>query len=65
MGDQVVPSHSTHGKSHSLFYEGDHGNNDLRLLFEGIPLTQKVQQGDTLGNMIQSPKPLHTYGGIY
>ena len=42
MDDQVVPGHFIHQKPHSPFYEGDHGNNDLPLLSEGMPLTQRA-----------------------
>ena len=53
IGDYAVPDHSTYGKPRSSFYEGDHGNNGLPLLSEGMSLTQRaISQGDTLGNMI-------------
>ena len=65
MGDQIVPSHITHGKPHSLFYEGDHGNDDLPFIPMGEPLTRRVVlQGNTLENVIQGPKSLHTRGEI-
>ena len=65
MGDQVVLGHSTHGKPYSPFYEDNYWNNDVPIPSEGVPLTLKaIPQGDTLGNIIQGPKPLHICGGI-
>ena len=50
MGDQVVLGYFTHRKSHSPFYEGDHGNNDLPLPSKGMPLTQRaILQGAPQG----------------
>ena len=66
MGDQIVPSHITHGKPYSLFYEGDHGNDDLPFIPVGEPLTWRVvSPRNALGNVIQGPKPLHTSRRIY
>ena len=39
MGDQIVLSHITHGKPHSPFWEGDHGNDDLPFIPVGKPFT--------------------------
>ena len=66
IGDQVVPGHSTHRKPHSPFYEDNHRNDNFPFFSMGVPITQRVvPQGDTLGNVVQGLKPLHTYGGIY
>jgi len=66
MGDQIVLSYSTHGKPHSPFYEGNHGNNDLPFPSVGKPLTwSTVPQGNSLGNVVPRSKSLHTGGRIY
>ena len=65
MGDQIVPSHITHGKPHSPFYEDDHGNDDLSFIPVGELFPWRVvSQGNTSGNVIQGLKPLHSRGGI-
>ena len=66
MSDQIVLSHITHGKIHSLFYESDHGNDDLPFIPMGEPFTQRVvSQGNAPRNVLQGPKPLHTSRGVY
>ena len=61
MGDQVVPSYSTHEKCHSPFYEGNHGNDDLSFPSVRKPLTRStVLQVNLLENMVLNPKSLHT-----
>ena len=66
MGNQIVPSYSTHGKHHSPFYEGNHGNDDPPFPSVGKPLTRStVPQGNSLENVVPSPKSLHTSGRIY
>ena len=66
MGDQIVPSHITHGKPHSPFYEGDHRNDDLLFLSVSKSLTWRaVLQGNAPRNVIQGPKSLDTSGRIY
>ena len=58
MSDHVVPGHSTYGKPHSPFYEGDHENDNLPFLSEGIPFTQRaIPQGDPLGIWYKALNP--------
>ena len=66
MGYQEVPSHPPHAQPHPPFYESNHGNDDLTFPSVGKPLTRRaVQQGNTLGNVVQGSKPLYTSRGIY
>ena len=66
MVDYVVSGYPTHGKGHPPFYEGDYGNDHLPLLPMGKHLIRStIPQGNSLRNVVPSPKTLHTGGRIY